>query len=165
VVRLSFAAAAAVAPTAPALGVAPTTLTGRVLVVDDEASVRRSTGRILRKLGVEVDEADSAARALERLTAGPLPTYLLTDLAMPDINGLQLAEIARQRWPGLAIAVVSGFADDAALEKIGALGAAFVGKPFSAAQLHDALAVGLALAQSRTVDGGDDRDGGENPSG
>jgi signal transduction histidine kinase/ActR/RegA family two-component response regulator len=67
-----------------------------VLVVEDQASVRRFTCEALTELGYRVYEADSAEPALKVLAANPEINLLLTDIVMPGMNGRQLAEKAAE---------------------------------------------------------------------
>jgi CheY-like chemotaxis protein/two-component sensor histidine kinase len=83
---------------------------GRVLLVEDEALVRASTADMLVELGYEVEEAETAAEALERVEAG-LPDIVVTDHLMPGLSGTELAAALRARHPGLPVLIVSGYAD------------------------------------------------------
>lgn len=83
----------------------------RVLVVDDDPDVRRVTATFLRRAGCEVAEADHAHRALALLDAAPATGTLVTDFAMPGMNGAELVLRARAVHPGLPAMVVTGFAD------------------------------------------------------
>jgi len=84
---------------------------GIVLLVDDEQLVRSSTADMLAELGYEVVEAASAEEALGLLDSGKRFDMLVTDHLMPGMNGADLALIARQRRPGLATLIVSGYAE------------------------------------------------------
>ena len=85
----------------------------RILLVEDEELVRRSTSEALRLHGFEVLEARSAeqARKLADLAAGQLD-LLLTDMVMPDANGLDLAESIRDQYPQIRVVCMSGHSDD-----------------------------------------------------
>ena len=80
---------------------------GRVLLVDDEAPVRDATAEMLTTLGYDVTAAASAEEAL----AAAAPDYLVTDHLMPGMRGADLARVARDRWPGVRVLVISGYAD------------------------------------------------------
>jgi signal transduction histidine kinase len=84
-----------------------------ILVVEDEADVRRLTVETLGELNYTVREADRAVAALELLAQHDDTTLLLTDVVMPDMNGRKLAEEARRRRPALKILFMSGFTPDA----------------------------------------------------
>ncbi len=110
----------------PALGAQRTGL--RVLVVDDEPSVRDAVRRILEYRGYLVTTASGGAEALEALAAGHQFDVVLSDVMMPDMNGRQLADALVARWPALPVIFMSGFEDlGAATEASNVLA-----KPFSA---------------------------------
>ncbi len=66
--------------------------TGRVLLVDDEAGVRKVAGRALARAGHELVVAGSGQEALDVLDGGQPIDLLITDLAMPGMNGIELAQ-------------------------------------------------------------------------
>lgn len=109
-------------------------LSGRVLVVDDDAAVRSLASRILRREGYAVVEAADGTEAL-RVAAGlsgPLD-LLLADVVLPGMNGAELAAELRSRIPDLPVVYMSGYEEEelAALG-IGVVGAAYITKPFTA---------------------------------
>jgi PAS domain S-box-containing protein len=80
-----------------------------VLVVEDNLAMRRVVLRQLRELGYRVLECDHAAAALELLEREPVD-LLLTDIVMPGgLDGVELARLARERWPALKVVLTSGF--------------------------------------------------------
>lgn len=82
-----------------------------VLVVEDNAALRRVVTRQLGELGYLVLAAENAATGLELLDRQSVD-LLLTDIVMPGgINGRELARRARQRWPGIKIVFTSGFSE------------------------------------------------------
>ena len=79
-----------------------------VLVVDDDPMVRDVEAQILRLNGYTVFEAESAAEAL-RMAGEPAPIHLLiTDLSMPEIDGLELTRRFRTMRPETPMLMVSG---------------------------------------------------------
>ena len=90
--------------------IAPTN-TGRILVVDDDPLIAMSTVDMLEDLGHTVIRANSGRRALEMLETEPAVDVLMTDHAMPGMTGLELAEIARRKWPNLRVLLATGYAD------------------------------------------------------
>jgi PAS domain S-box-containing protein len=101
----------------------------RVLLVEDHASVRRTFERLLARLGYEVTSAGSAeeAEGLARSQEFPL---LLTDMMLPGLNGAQLADRLRQRWPALKVIVMSGYTEDEEIRRKAAHGVLrFLQKP------------------------------------
>jgi PAS domain S-box-containing protein len=111
-----------------------------VLVVEDNASVRRAVLRQLRQLGYVVVECERAVAALAVLQHQPVD-LLFTDIVMPGgLDGVELARLAHERWPDLKIVLTSGF-PQARVDENGDLLASFqlLSKPYSREQLSAAL--------------------------
>ena len=108
-----------------------------VVVVDDEEMVRRLAGRILLSEGYHVIEAsggEEAVRVLQR--ASNRIDAVLTDVAMPGLNGRQLGETILRCWPRVRVLYMSGFparrmVDEGALDPT----SPFLQKPFNREQL------------------------------
>ena len=83
-------------------------LVRRLLLVDDEEGVRMVVSEQLRELGIEVVSACGASEALEHLNAGPEFDFVLTDLSMPGLDGVQLLDRVRRTWPLLSSAIMTG---------------------------------------------------------
>jgi len=120
-------------------------LSGAVLLVDDEEDIRVIEAEMLTELGFTVHEAGSAAAALQALDEGLRPDLLITDHLMPGMTGVELARVVQGRAPATKVLIVSGFADgdglDPALPRLT--------KPFAQAELLAALsALGAALTGS-----------------
>jgi PAS domain S-box-containing protein len=82
----------------------------RILVVEDEAAMRKHVVAQLARAGYEVVGAADAKEALAHLEAGERFDLLFTDLLMPGgMNGRQLADVARQKDPGLRVLYTSGY--------------------------------------------------------
>jgi DNA-binding response OmpR family regulator len=79
----------------------------RILLVDDEASIRLTLGALLERTGYDVTSADGGEQAVQLLERQAFD-LLLTDLKMPGIDGMQVVEAARQRQPDVAIIVLTG---------------------------------------------------------
>lgn len=111
----------------------------RVLIVDDELPIRVFLERWLTEWGFGVMHVGTATEALKVMATEP-PDILLCDIAMPEHDGLWLAEQVHTQWPQTAI-VMSTARDDAetvrASRKAGAVG--YVTKPFIAYMLRQAL--------------------------
>jgi CheY-like chemotaxis protein len=89
-----------------------------ILLVEDEPSLRALARSVLRQAGYKVCEAGNGKEALhvaEQLP-GP-PDLLLTDVVMPEMSGLELAERLEEKWPHLAVIYTSGYTDHALLER------------------------------------------------
>jgi len=109
-----------------------------ILLVDDEEPVRTVLGAQLRDMGVRVIEAGSGTEALAILEASTDQIDLiLTDLAMPQINGLQTIKEARKRQPNIRALIMTGYAD----EHLDAIGETIdvLHKPVSIADLKKVL--------------------------
>jgi PAS domain S-box-containing protein len=116
-----------------------------VLVVDDDASVRRFSTEALRALGHRVLEADGGPAALEILARTPGIGLLFTDVAMPDMTGTRLAQEATRGRPGLRVLFTTGFTPgDAVLPEDQELGAHLLRKPFTVDEL--AMRVRMVVA-------------------
>jgi two-component system chemotaxis response regulator CheY len=87
---------------------------GRILVVDDEETVRKLARLILTKEGYEVVEAEDGAKAIALLNSGDHPLMvdvILCDIRMPRINGVEAIEYFRIQYPSIPIIVQTGFPD------------------------------------------------------
>ncbi|RFB79903.1 hybrid sensor histidine kinase/response regulator [Methylovirgula sp. 4M-Z18] len=106
-----------------------------ILVVEDDARVRRVTIARLRSLGYQVIEADNGTAALALLAAHPKIAMIFTDVVMPGgLSGDELAEAALIARPDLKILFTSGYAEPAiARQGLGA--GAWLKKPYTAAEL------------------------------
>ncbi|MGK7867568.1 ATP-binding protein [Falsiroseomonas sp. E2-1-a20] len=137
-------------PARGAAGPIGATPPSRILLVDDDALIARSTADMLEDLGHTVVAADNAPMALALLEGDPRVSLLLTDFAMPGMTGLELALAARRLRPGLPVLLASGFADLAE----GTLPADLprLAKPYCQAQLAESIA--KALAADRVGAGG-----------
>jgi len=86
----------------------------RVLLVDDDAAVRRALAAMLQRKGMQVREAASAAEVIELDQNDELACdVLLSDVRMPGMDGVELALVMRSRQPKLPILLISGFVEDA----------------------------------------------------
>jgi two-component system, response regulator PdtaR len=109
-----------------------------IMVVDDEPLVRMDVCQIVVDAGYAVTEARNADEALGLLEAHTI-SVVLTDITMPgSIDGLGLARAISNKWPRVALVVMSGERLPRASELPQA--ARFVSKPFSAAHLVTVLA-------------------------
>ena len=86
-------------------------MSASVLVVEDESSVRRLVSKVLEKQGYRVLEAENGNHALEVASAFSFE-LLLTDIAMPGMDGRELAHSFRERRPDLPIVFMSGHIQD-----------------------------------------------------
>ena len=128
----------------------PRAATGEhILLAEDDPQVRRVTLRILQELGYTVHVAVDGADALRvAATLGTRPHLLATDVVMPMLSGVDLAQQLTRRWPGLKVLYLSGYPEDYdALARALESGALLLSKPFSTAEL--AAAIRRALESGR----------------
>jgi PAS domain S-box-containing protein len=95
-------------------GQAQKTVSPRVLLVDDEALVRKVLAVQLQRAGYVVLATDGAAAALKLLDAGEGVDVIVSDLTMPGMNGVVLIREAQARHPDLPAVLLTGYADDGA---------------------------------------------------
>ncbi len=103
-----------------------------ILVIDDEEIIRKSCLRILEPLGFKVDTAPDGPSALSMLGNRRNYDLVLTDLKMPNMDGLEVMAEILKRFPGLRIILVTGYSTRetaASALKMGAFN--YVEKPFN----------------------------------
>ncbi|THB74012.1 MAG: response regulator [Desulfobacteraceae bacterium] len=110
---------------------------GRLMVVDDEPSIVDWCTQVLIKLGYQVEGFHYSRDALERFKHSPKDFDLvLTDLAMPDMSGLELSMEFRKCSPHIPIVVCTGFSEGLTREKLHIYGISnMVMKPLIASEL------------------------------
>ncbi|WP_085592937.1 response regulator [Pseudomonas sp. B14(2017)] len=113
-----------------------------VLLVDDDHLVRDMLGDVLRQYGYQVRQAHSGEQALALLDEQI--DLLLSDFAMPEFNGAQLALAARERYPHLPVVLLTGYAELQGLELPGSL---VIQKPVQADELARLLNEMLGTAR------------------
>jgi signal transduction histidine kinase len=115
-----------------------------VLIVDDEEHMCEVCARTLRRSGYVVSSTTDPHKAVDMLRENPSFDLLLTDIKMPGMTGLELAHIAHECDPTMAVIIMTGFASMEHLHEAVKQGAAdFLAKPFELEQLR--LAVIQAL--------------------
>ena len=97
-----------------------------VLVAEDDSLLRLLANDMLTDADYRVVEAQDGREALAILGAKNTVRALLTDVNMPDVDGLALARIVRQRWPHIGVVVTSGRPMPSGLPD----GAHFISKPY-----------------------------------
>lgn len=109
-----------------------------VLLVDDEPNVRSALSRLLARHGFDVVTADGGRAALDVARTRPDVSVVLSDIVMPDLDGVDtLRELAVLR-PELPVVLMSGYAGVASAE-VTELGVPFLQKPFSSDEVIDVL--------------------------
>jgi CheY-like chemotaxis protein len=115
----------------------------RVLVVDDDPVVGKSYDRVLSNKGYAVIEAHNAAEALEKMRREEYD-LVVTDIRMPGMDGLELAETVKARRPWTPVVIVTGYGTAADEERARAAGVkAFLHKPLSPEMIEGSAAEAL----------------------
>lgn len=110
-----------------------------VLVVDDEADVRRVVRDILEKGGYRVYDASDGKQALAQFRDKPID-LMLTDLAVSDKEGIEPTQNLRKQFPNVKIVIMSGASQGKIFEVAGKLGAqATLQKPIQSQQLLEII--------------------------
>lgn len=115
----------------------------RVLVVDDEASIRELLTRTLALTEYDVEAVADGRSGLDRLRLGPYD-LLIADLRMPGMDGLTLIREARRLQPGLRVIIITGYSSEAsAIEAVNLGVVGYLVKPFRVPQVLSAVARAL----------------------
>jgi CheY-like chemotaxis protein len=110
-----------------------------VLVADDASDMTQMLDKILSRFGHNVETCADGRDALNRFKPGKYD-LVITDYAMPKMNGIELAHIIKKRDPAQLIIMVTGFAFTIAAYDMRPVPADFIlRKPFDVKQLNDAL--------------------------
>lgn len=122
---------------------APASARPRVLVVDDEASIRDLLAKTLALAEYDVDLAPDGRAALERLRIIPYD-LLITDLKMPGVDGLTVIKEARRLKTDIPVIIITGFSTEAsAIEAVNLGVSGYLTKPFRVPRVLAAAAKAL----------------------
>lgn len=110
-----------------------------ILVVDDENIVRLSCMRTLKPKGHHVESVTDGYEALSLLREKTFD-IIITDLKMPNMNGIEFIAMLRQTTPDIKVLLVTGYATDEARDQAEAMGAHYLPKPFNPEELCQAIA-------------------------
>lgn len=110
----------------------------KILLVDDEVEITELLGDVLRIRGFDVAEANSGSEAVEKAESADFDV-VITDIRMPDMDGLQLMDVLKNRHPKLGFIVISGYSvySEAEILKKGAY--CFLHKPVSPVSIIESL--------------------------
>jgi two-component system response regulator FixJ len=124
-----------------------------VHLVDDDASVRRSVGFMLKTSGHEVQTYDSGAELLKNIAQLEQGCILL-DIRMPGMDGLEVQQALQERGVGLPVIIMTGHGDVALAVKAMKAGAVdFIEKPFEKIALFSSLDEGFRRLSQKEVTG------------
>jgi two-component system cell cycle sensor histidine kinase/response regulator CckA len=111
---------------------------GRILVIEDEAGVRKLAVSVLRSRGYEVEEAEDGEEALDIINAKPGGFDLvISDVVMPGMNGPTLIKQARDKLGHARVIFISGYAEQELAKQLDDRAVSFLPKPFSVRQLSE----------------------------
>jgi PAS domain S-box-containing protein len=117
-----------------------------ILLIDDDPDVREIASAMLEDLGCTVIGVGSGGAALDLLASGEPISLILSDYAMPGMNGAEVERAAEHLRPGVPLIFMTGYADLTALRHVG--GERIIRKPFNESEL--ARKIGLALPADAT---------------
>ncbi len=124
---------------------------GHVLVVDDDLIVIKSCERILAPEGFEVKTATNAKEAMELLDRNRID-IVITDLKMPEIDGIELIRWIRDKNPTVGIIVITGYPSQETIKDALELGIVdYLPKPFSPALLLDVATKAISLVKVKPL--------------
>lgn len=105
----------------------------KLMIVDDDPEVRVIVAEFLEDFGYRVLQADGAAQALDLLARTSDLRMIISDIRMPDMSGIELADIATQRQRDLKIILISGYFVSQQADR------RFLRKPFRMKELEAAV--------------------------
>ncbi len=111
----------------------------RILIVDDEDIVLKSCLRVLQKLDFEIDTAYSGHTALDNLEKKKYD-IVVTDLMMPGMDGMQLLEEIKKRYPDTIVIIFTGYATvETARQALKSGAFDYIPKPFTPDELRNVI--------------------------
>jgi CheY-like chemotaxis protein len=121
----------------------------KVLVVDDDPVIARSFDRVLTEKGYEVASASSGREALDRIVREDYDV-IYTDIRMPGMDGIEVAERVKSRRPWVPVVIITGYGTDANEARAEAAGVSdFLRKPLSPEMIEASAAKALDGAEAR----------------
>jgi CheY-like chemotaxis protein len=111
--------------------------TPQILIVEDDEAMREFLCQAISRSGYYVEAVQDGTEALRRVEESQFD-LLLTDIRMPGLDGLELARLARRRYPGLCVLLVTAYVQDAlGATDLGGAGIDVLSKPFNLNELID----------------------------
>ncbi len=118
----------------------PAGSSGKVLIVEDDSTLRRAAVELFKALGYETLTAGDGVTALMLLNEQPDIGYVFSDVVMPrGINGVELAEKARELRPDIKILLASGYPFEKLDMPKSFDESSFISKPYRTAQLAEKM--------------------------
>ena len=114
-------------------------LPATILIVDDEPEVRTVVAEFLEDFGYRVLQAEGGSQALGRLSDDPAVQLLITDIRMPEMSGIELADLATEQNPHLKVILISGYFVSQQVHR------RFLRKPFRMKELEAAVRAELGV--------------------
>lgn len=115
---------------------------GRVLLVEDEQTVRDGVALLLETIGYDVTAIGSGEEAIA-MPLLPAPDLLLTDVTLAGIGGPALGDALRDRWPSIKVVLMSGYFDESSQANASERAWHFLQKPFEMSELAGVLRAAL----------------------
>ena len=117
---------------------------GRILIIDDEAEIRRNLTVGLTQEGYSAVACPDGISAIHELDSarekGIAYDYMVTDIFMPDIDGLKILKVIKNQYPDLPVLVITGYGDvSLEVEAISEKNTGYLDKPFEISDLVEAL--------------------------
>lgn len=122
----------------------------RILVVDDEASIREMLQETLQQAAsYDVDAAEDGRMALQKLRADRFD-LVITDLRMPEMDGSRLLDISRHEFPEIPVVVITGYARlETAIDALRLGASNFITKPFRLTEILDVVEKSLKRKRAK----------------
>jgi len=123
----------------------------RVLIIDDDSSIREVLGEMLSEDGFIVDQAENGAEGLRRAAVEPIPDVILLDLMMPVMDGWQF-RLEQRRDPRLAKIPVIALSADSSPKAAAVASELYIAKPYDYDVVLEAIRGVLRAAESRRAE-------------
>lgn len=116
----------------------------KIMVVDDEKQICKNVEKILSKNDYEIIHATSAKEALEKMAKDSF-ALLISDIVMPEMNGLELLKLVKKEWPLTKAVMMTAYASTDTAVKAIRLGALdYLSKPFTPDELRSTVELALS---------------------
>ena len=113
--------------------------TDKILIVDDDPAILDIMGSYIESFGFKYDKSKDGLAAVEKLKSGDF-TIALTDMIMPNMDGMQLLKHIRENYPKIGVIVITGYGDNFSYTDVIRAGASdFMAKPLNPDELEAKL--------------------------